>query len=73
MADDGTDAFDQATTVSLRRSKELALEQIEDALRCMDDGTYGRCHRCQEEIDYARLKAIPYARLCMACQKVLEL
>ena len=72
MADDGTAAFDQARTVSLRRGKELALEQVDRALERMAGGTYGICQRCGQEIDFARLKAIPHATLCMACQKVAE-
>jgi DnaK suppressor protein len=72
MADDATAAFDQATIVSIRRSKERVLEQINQALARMADGTYGRCERCHDEIDFARLKAIPYATLCMSCQKVIE-
>jgi DnaK suppressor protein len=36
-------------------------------------GTYGVCERCGEEIDFARLKAIPQTTLCMACRKLAEL
>jgi len=73
MAEDATSAFDQATAVSLRRSYEATLEQIEQALGRMMSGTYGVCQRCGDEIDFARLKAIPYADLCMDCQKMAEL
>jgi RNA polymerase-binding protein DksA len=72
MAEDATAAFDQATMVSLRRGQELALAQIDQALQRIVIGTYGRCERCNEEIDFARLKAIPHATLCMACQKMVE-
>jgi len=73
MADDATAAFDQATTVSLRRGQQLVLEDVEQALQRIAAGTYGLCQRCGEEIDFARLKAIPYATLCMPCQKLIEL
>jgi DnaK suppressor protein len=73
MAEDATAAFDQATTVSLRRGHELALKEVERALRRIDGGTYGRCERCGEEIDFARLKAVPQTTLCMTCQRQAEL
>ena len=73
MAEDATAAFDQATAVSLRRGKERTLEQVDEALERMNAGTYGICDRCGEEIDFARLKAIPQATLCMSCQKFAEL
>lgn len=73
MAEDATAAFDQATMLSLRRGKELTLNQVEQALQRMETGTYGLCDRCGDEIDFARLKALPHARLCMACQKLVEM
>ncbi len=72
MAEDATAAFDQATAVSLRRGEELALEQVEQALQRIETGSYGRCERCRVEIDFARLKAIPHAALCMSCQTLVE-
>lgn len=73
MADDATAAFDQATTVSLQRGHQRALEQVEDALRRIEIRTYGNCERCGLEIDFARLKAVPQATLCMSCQRLVEL
>ncbi|MDH7487149.1 MAG: TraR/DksA C4-type zinc finger protein [Anaerolineae bacterium] len=72
MADDGTEAFDQAASLALRRNQERLLEQVEKALARMDAGTYGLCERCGEPIDYARLKAIPYATLCIDCKPRAE-
>lgn len=72
MADDGTEAFDQAANLALRRNQEALLAQVEMALARMDAGTYGLCERCGEPIDYARLKAIPYATLCIECQTHTE-
>jgi len=72
MADDGTEAFDQAASLALHRNEQALLDQVQRALARMDKGTYGVCERCGEEIDYARLKAIPYAALCIRCQTRLE-
>ncbi len=73
MAEDATAAFDQAATVSLRRGHERTLAQVESALHRMADESYGRCERCDDEIDFARLKAVPQATLCMNCQRLAEL
>jgi DnaK suppressor protein len=72
MADDGTEAFDQAASLALYRNEKSLLDQVDRALVRMDKGTYGICERCGEEIDFARLKAIPYATRCLRCQKQAE-
>jgi RNA polymerase-binding protein DksA len=53
-------------------NEQALLGQVDDALERMEKGTYGVCERCGEEIDYARLEAIPYATLCIRCQHHLE-
>jgi RNA polymerase-binding transcription factor DksA len=45
-----------------------ALEEIEEALRLLDQGTYGLCVTCSAAIRYERLEAVPAARHCVACQ-----
>ncbi|MCX6031931.1 MAG: TraR/DksA family transcriptional regulator [Chloroflexi bacterium] len=72
MAEDATSAFDQAAAVSLRRGYGATLEQVGQALHRMDAGQYGACERCRNEIDFARLKAVPHAMLCLACQRLVE-
>jgi len=72
MADDATEAFEQEKWLSLEKQERDTLAKIEKALRKMDEGTYGICERCGGPIDYARLKAIPYATLCLRCQKKIE-
>jgi DnaK suppressor protein len=44
------------------------IEELDDALRRLDDGTYGHCRRCGGVIPTARLEALPEARLCVPCQ-----
>jgi RNA polymerase-binding transcription factor DksA len=73
MAEDATAAFDQAAAVSLRRGHQAALAEVERALARMTAGTYGVCERCRAPIDFARLKALPHATLCMTCQRAAEL
>lgn len=67
QADDATTAFEQAADLAIRQNAERMLYQVERALARMQEGTYGICRTCNEPIDYARLKAIPYTRYCMHC------
>ncbi|HEY7534098.1 MAG TPA: TraR/DksA C4-type zinc finger protein [Nitrospiraceae bacterium] len=53
------------------RSRERVL--LEQAIRRVDDGTYGFCDDCGEPIPPARLRALPFAKRCVACQKQVEL
>jgi DnaK suppressor protein len=45
------------------------LKEIDAALSRIDDGSYGICTRCEEEISPKRLRAIPWAALCISCQE----
>jgi DnaK suppressor protein len=72
MADDATEAFEQAKDLALRQNLERLLEKVEDALERFEAGTYGLCEQCGQEIDPARLKALPYATLCLSCQQRRE-
>jgi DnaK suppressor protein len=51
-------------------SRELIY--IEVALERIRDGNYGICEMCECEIDLARLQALPYASLCLPCQREVE-
>jgi len=66
-ADDGSIAFEQAASLAIRQNTERLLYQVERALFRMEEGTYGVCRECGKRIDDARLKAIPYTRLCIDC------
>jgi RNA polymerase-binding protein DksA len=71
MADDASEAFEQAKDLALRRNARQLLTKVEDALGRFERGIYGTCERCGAEIDPARLKALPYAILCLHCQQRL--
>ena len=68
MAEDGTEAFEQALGVALRRQLEASLEEGGRALEKLDNGVYGICESCGARIDRARLKALPSAGCCITCQ-----
>ncbi len=71
-ADDGTLAFDQARDLAVQQNAQATMRLVDDALARLDNGTYGLCIDCGTEIDAARLKAIPYAALCLKCQSKRE-
>lgn len=68
-ADSGSASFERETAQSLSNHARKLLEQIDDALRRMDAGTYGVCERCGQRIEVERLEALPYARLCLECKR----
>ncbi|HHX45178.1 MAG TPA: conjugal transfer protein TraR [Chloroflexi bacterium] len=72
MADDATIVFEQARNVGMHRAQQRMLAEVEDALARIDDGTYGVCRRCGNAIDAARLRAMPMATLCLACQEEMD-
>lgn len=71
-ADAGTFTFERERDLSLGNNIRDLLEKVQAALRRMDAGTYGECERCGKPIDKARLKALPYALLCIDCKKAEE-
>jgi DnaK suppressor protein len=53
----------------LRQTDAKILQAIEDALQRVEKGTYGICRDCGNPIADARLKAIPWTRLCINCKE----
>jgi RNA polymerase-binding protein DksA len=68
MADIGTDNFAQEFVLGLIENEAEELRRIDEALDRIDAGVYGTCE-CGKPIPKARLKALPYAKLCIDCQR----
>jgi DnaK suppressor protein len=66
-----TDRAHEVSILLSRRDKEKFLA-IDEALDKIQDGTYGECEECGDEIGTGRLKAMPLAKLCVSCQSKLE-
>ncbi len=64
----GTVTVDRERNLALSAQAVAAVEEIDDALRKIERKTYGGCERCFHAIPKARLRALPYARLCVACK-----
>ena len=72
MEELGSDDADQELTVSLLGSEKDVLDQIDGALKRIEDGSYGRCETCSGTIPKSRLEAIPYAAQCVRCASKQE-
>ena len=57
---------------ALIQMKSETLNKIEAALRRLDEGTYGDCFECGDEISEARLRALPFAVRCKDCEEARE-
>ncbi len=72
MADMATDAYDREFSLGLASNQRELLYVLEDALKKIEEGTFGICEECDAAITKTRLKAIPYARFCVKCQAKME-
>ncbi len=72
QADAGSDAYDRDFALSLLSQEQDALYEIDQALRRIELGTYGKCEMSGKPIPHARLEAIPFARFTVECQSQLE-
>jgi DnaK suppressor protein len=79
VAEPEPDTVDQATSgyeresVLLRSNQDKRLlEMVESALSRIQDGSFGPCIGCKNEIDEKRLQAVPWTRYCIQCQEDFE-
>jgi DnaK suppressor protein len=71
-ADSGTATFERERDLSLVNNLRDLIDRIDKALGKIQDGTYGRCDRCGKPIEKLRLKALPYANLCIKDKQAEE-
>ena len=72
MADEGSDAQEQETDLTVRANIEMLLGEIQHALTKFESGTYGICEDTNQPIAIARLEALPYARYTVQAQEKRE-
>src|SRR6266436_4156488 len=72
QADAGSDAYDRDFALSLLSQEQDALYEIDEALKRIELGTYGKCEMSGKSIPHARLEAIPFARFTVECRSQLE-
>jgi DnaK suppressor protein len=66
------DEFVQEVDLALMQMKSDTLKKIDAAILRLEQGSYGRCQECDQEIASARLRALPFAVLCRDCQEQTE-
>ena len=69
MADQASGNNEVHIQLKLKQTDAKILQAIEDALRRIDQGTFGVCRDCGEPIADARLQAIPWTRSCRECKE----
>ena len=69
MADQASGNNEVHIQLKLKQTDAKILQAIEEALRRIDEGTYGICRDCGEPIADARLSAIPWTRVCIVCKE----
>ncbi len=72
MSDMAADTYDRELSTNMVSAEQGVLYQIDDALKRMDEGSFGVCSECQQPISMSRLKAVPYASSCIECQRAKE-
>lgn len=72
MADIATDTYDREFSMGIASNERKQVYDIDDALKKIEDGSYGICEDCKNFISKTRLKAIPHARMCLKCQEKRE-
>ena len=73
MADVGTDNYERDIMIELIQNGEEGVRNIDTALEKIEEGAFGVCELCAKKINKERLKAVPYAKLCIDCQREEEI
>lgn len=71
-ADKASNSYTKELLFSQSTNDRIILTQIEEALERMEDGEYGICVNCGQEVQPKRLEAVPWARYCITCQDLQE-
>ena len=69
FADRSAAANEEEISIQLKQTDAKLLRAIDDALARVESGAYGICVDCEEEISAARLKAVPWTKVCIACKE----
>ena len=72
MADMATDLYDREFSLELAEGERERLYALDEAIKRIDEGTYGQCDACGVKISKQRLKVMPQAQNCIKCQEKEE-
>lgn len=71
-ADIASESVEKELIFELNDNERSMLDDIEAALRKIENLSFGKCDQCKKKIGKERLKAIPFARFCIQCQSTVE-
>ena len=69
FVDQASDDNEVHVNIRLRQTDAKLLRAIEAALARIENGSFGVCTQCEEEISTARLQAVPWTSVCVACKE----
>jgi DnaK suppressor protein len=72
VADKAANSYTKEFLFSLSNAERSLLHEVDDAITRIEDRRYGVCAACEEDMNAKRLEAVPWARLCLACQEKQE-
>jgi RNA polymerase-binding protein DksA len=72
MADMASDDYEREFSLGRATDEQKILYLIDEAIKRIEDGSYGNCLQCGKAIAARRLVALPYSELCIECQKANE-
>jgi DnaK suppressor protein len=72
LGDQANTAYTREFFFELGNGDRRLLRDVVSALQRIDEGSFGTCERCGEAISEKRLEALPFARHCIDCQRVVE-
>lgn len=72
VSDRASEGFEDELALGLMKIEAAQIEDIEAAIRRIDDGVYGICADCQKLIPRKRLEVLPFAQRCLPCEGTRE-
>jgi len=72
MADMASDSYDRELSLNIAGEVQEIVYEIDDALKRMEEGSFGKCISCGKKIPQKRLNAVPYAKYCIQCKSKEE-
>ncbi len=72
IVDKASSSYTKEFLFSRSNQERLFILAIEEAVARIEDGSFGECSNCGEGVNRKRLEAVPWAKLCLACQELEE-
>jgi DnaK suppressor protein len=72
VADQAVSSYEKEILFTRGTHEHSQMRRIQQALARIEEGDYGSCQRCEQEIGAKRLEALPWTPYCIACQEQLE-